>query len=58
MFLGTCGGLLFATLYTFYPNFLLASISHSILNFIAVYFGFFTFINKAGLPKETEIYSK
>ena len=35
-------GLFFAMLYHKYPNLLLVSISHSILNFAVVWFGFFT----------------
>ena len=43
MILSTLGGLMFATLYTIYPNIIISSITHSVLNFIAVYLGFFTF---------------
>ncbi len=35
------GGLFFSTLYHFYPDLVLVSVSHAILNFIAVMFGFF-----------------
>ena len=37
------GGLCFAWLYYYYPNLLLASLSHSLLNFTVVYFNFFTY---------------
>ncbi len=53
LILGTSAGVLFAALYTFYPNMFVASISHAILNFTAVYLGFFTFINRDGTPKKT-----
>ena len=36
------GGLLFAGLYSKYPNLLLVTIMHCVLNFVAVYHGFFT----------------
>lgn len=36
------GGYIFALLYDYYPNLALVSIAHSILNFVAVLFGFFT----------------
>lgn len=36
------GGITFSILYMKYPNLLLIVISHSILNFVAVLFGFFT----------------
>ncbi len=35
------GGLWFASIYYFYPNLILATISHSVLNFVAVLLGFF-----------------
>lgn len=35
------GGLFFALLYYFFPNLVYISISHSILNFLAVYYGIF-----------------
>lgn len=54
MILGTAGGLLFATLYVIHPNLLLASISHALLNFTAVYLGFFTFVDSEGAPKKTD----
>ena len=37
------GGLCFAGIYYYYPNLILISISHMILNFAVVYFGMFTF---------------
>lgn len=37
-----CSGLVFAYLYLNYPNLILISISHSILNYFAVMFGFFS----------------
>jgi len=55
MILGTLAGLLFATLYAIYPNLLLVSITHSILNFTAVYLGFFSFVDSGGIPKKTEL---
>lgn len=55
MTLGIIAGLLFATLYTMYPNIIIASVTHSILNFSAVYLGFFTFVNSDGSPKKTEL---
>lgn len=39
----TVGGVGFALLYNRYPNLWLISISHIILNFIAIYLGFFSF---------------
>jgi len=36
------GGIGFATMYIYYPSLILIAISHTVLNFIAVYFGFFT----------------
>lgn len=39
----TIGGIGFALLYNRYPNLWLISISHIILNFMAIYFGFFSF---------------
>lgn len=39
--LSFAGGLAFATIYMKYPDLLLISISHSILNFVAVLYGFF-----------------
>jgi membrane protease YdiL (CAAX protease family) len=35
------GGLFFSMLYHFYPDLILVSISHAVLNFLAVMFGFF-----------------
>jgi membrane protease YdiL (CAAX protease family) len=55
MFLGTLAGILFAALYASYPNFLLASLTHSLLNFTAVYLGFFTFLDSKGAPEKTRI---
>ncbi len=55
MILGILAGLFFATLYVIYPNLLSASISHAILNFTAVYLGFFTFVDSEGVPKKTEL---
>lgn len=37
-----CSGIVFAYLYLNYPNLILISISHSILNYIAVMYGFFS----------------
>jgi membrane protease YdiL (CAAX protease family) len=39
-------GLIFASVYVFYPNLILASISHAILNFMVVLYGFFVRENK------------
>jgi len=36
------GGIGFAVMYVYFPSLILVAISHMILNFIAVYFGFFT----------------
>lgn len=36
-----CGGIGFAAMYVVFPSLILVSISHMILNFIAVYYGFF-----------------
>ncbi len=38
-------GIFFATLYRKYPNLILISISHSILNFVAVWYGFFKIVH-------------
>lgn len=43
--LAFAGGLGFAALYEFYPNIILVSISHTILNFFAVLYGFFSIIS-------------
>lgn len=37
------GGIGFSTMYLYYPNLLLISLSHMILNFFAVLYGFFSF---------------
>ncbi len=42
LFLLFCSGLIFAYLYLSFPNLILISISHSILNYFAVMFGFFS----------------
>jgi|SRR3989344_769611 len=55
MILGTIAGLFFATLYTIYPNLFVSSITHSILNLIAVYLGFFTFRDSDKVPKKIEL---
>lgn len=39
--LAFAGGLAFATIYMKYPNLVLISIAHSVLNFVAVLYGFF-----------------
>ena len=41
--LGFLAGIGFAVMYYFYPNLILISISHSILNFFAVLYSFFSF---------------
>jgi len=38
---GFAGGVCFASLFVLFPNLIVASVSHSILNFTAVYCGFF-----------------
>ena len=40
------GGLAFAALWKIKPNFLLIALAHAVLNFIAVYYDFFSIINK------------
>lgn len=40
------GGLAFATIYYFYPNLILISLSHSVLNFAVVYYGLVGFGKK------------
>jgi membrane protease YdiL (CAAX protease family) len=39
------GGVGFALLYNRYPNLFLISVSHIILNFVAIYLGFFSFVS-------------
>ena len=53
--LATIGGLLFSSLFYFYPNFLLAILSHMVLNFAAVYYGFFTLLTSEGKPRATTL---
>ena len=53
--LATLGGILFSSLFYFYPNFLLAAASHMILNFVAVYLGFFTLLTSDGKPRATRL---
>jgi hypothetical protein len=55
MILGTIAGLLFATLFTIHPNIFLSSITHAVLNFTAVYLGFFTFLDSDNKPQKTEL---
>lgn len=43
---GFLAGIGFAALYSFFPNLILISLSHSVLNFFAVLFGFFSFPEK------------
>ncbi len=52
--LATLGGALFSSLFYLYPNFLLASLSHMVLNFITVYLGFFTLLTPEGRPRATK----
>lgn len=54
--LASLGGLLFSSLFYFYPNFALAIVSHMILNVAAVYFGFFTLLTPEGKPRATKLY--
>ncbi len=56
--LGFLSGLGFASVYYYFPNLILISISHSILNFVAVWFGLFTLTNEDGMPKRTRLHSK
>ena len=42
-FVGSIGGLLFASVFVLHPDLLVSSVAHSILNFTAVYLGFFSF---------------
>lgn len=51
--LGVGAGLFFGVLYTFFPNIIVSSVVHAILNFVAVYFSFFTFLTKEKRPKRT-----
>jgi len=53
--LAALGGTLFSCLFYFYPNFLLAALSHMVLNFAAVYFGFFTLLTPEGKPRATKL---
>ena len=53
--LATIGGILFSSLFYFYPNFMLAILSHMFLNFAAVYFGFFTLLTPEGKPRATRL---
>jgi len=53
--LAMTGGIFFSSLFYFYPNFLLAILSHMILNFAAVYFGFFTLLTSEGKPRPTKL---
>ena len=55
MALGVLSGLMFAILYTIYPNILIVSVAHAILNFSAVYLGFFTFTDPEGKPRRTKL---
>ncbi len=55
-FLGLVAGLFFAILYTLYPNLIASSIAHAVLNFTAVYCGFFTFTDQRGHPRKTELH--
>lgn len=51
----SAAGLLFCTLYLFYPNLFLASILHMFLNFTAVYLGFFTLLTPQNTPLPTRL---
>lgn len=51
------GGIVFSSLFYIYPNFLLAALSHMILNVTAVYFGFFTLLTPEGKPRATRLRS-
>jgi len=53
------GGISFAVMYVSFPSLILVAISHMILNFIAVYFGFFTRerMKESHLPKQASIIS-
>jgi membrane protease YdiL (CAAX protease family) len=52
--IGTLGGLMFATVFFWYPDLLLSSIAHSILNFLAVYLGFFSLTDSKQRPLPAE----
>ncbi len=43
LFIIVLAGFAFATVYYYYPNLILISISHSILNYVAVMYGYFSF---------------
>lgn len=49
------GGAAFSMLFYWYPNFLLAALSHMVLNFAAVYMGFFTLLTPEGRPQATRL---
>jgi len=55
LILATLGGMAFSSLFYLYPNFLLASLSHMVLNVAAVYFGFFTLLTPEGKPRATRL---
>ena len=55
MLLGVAAGIFFGTLYTAFPNLVISSIVHAILNFTAVYFSFFTFLDSDEIPRRTEL---
>jgi len=48
-------GTVFAILFYIYPNLILASLSHMILNFTAVYLCFFTLLEANKTPKRTSL---
>jgi membrane protease YdiL (CAAX protease family) len=55
LMLATAGGVFFSLLFYLYPNFLLAALSHMVLNFVAVYLGFFTLLTPEGKPRATRL---
>ncbi len=56
MITATIAGFFFAILYSNFPNLIVAALAHSILNFTAVYFSFFTFVDGDGAAQKTELH--
>lgn len=44
---------MFASLFVFHPDLLVSSFAHSVLNFSAVYLGFFSFTDESSRPLPT-----
>jgi len=55
--LGTLAGLANVVMFVYYPNIIMSSISHSILNWLAVAFTFFTFVEPNGTVTPTSLKS-